>query len=192
MYKLCKTERSANRQRELEEGLLIAMESRRYEDISVSDLCAQMNIPRKSFYRYFDSKDGALHALIDHTLMEFESFDQIGKGENRTAEGALESFFLFWTQHQRLLNALDHSGLSGVMIQRGIAQALREGTAFQRLSPFDSKFVQEQATSFAVCGLMSMLVQWHLSGYQHTPQEMAEIAARLVTQPLFPSPDTIL
>ena len=72
MYKLCKTEQSAQRQRELEQGLLAIMNSTRYEDITVSDMCQKLNIPRKSFYRYFSSKDGALHALIDHTLMEFE------------------------------------------------------------------------------------------------------------------------
>ena len=44
------------------------------EEISVSDLCDRLNIPRKSFYRYFSSKDGALFALLDHTLMEFETF----------------------------------------------------------------------------------------------------------------------
>ena len=70
MYKLCKTEQSAQRQRQLEEGLLTAMRTKRYEESSISDLCDQMGIPRKSFYRYFSGKDGALHALIDHTLME--------------------------------------------------------------------------------------------------------------------------
>ena len=43
MYKLCKTEQSAARQRELEEGLLKAMQNTRYEDISVSDLCDQLH-----------------------------------------------------------------------------------------------------------------------------------------------------
>ena len=51
MYKLCKTEQSARRQRELEQGLLAAMSTHQYEEITVSDLCDQMNIPRKSFYR---------------------------------------------------------------------------------------------------------------------------------------------
>ena len=192
MYKLCKTERSANRQRELEEGLLTALETTRYEDISVSDLCEQMDIPRKSFYRYFDSKDGALHALIDHTLMEFELFDQVDKNATRTATNALEQFFIFWTQHHRLLSALERSGLSGLLIERGIAQALQEGTAFQRLSPMETDYMKEQATTFAVCGLMSLLVQWHSTGCLHSPQEMAQITARLITQPLFPSPNTIL
>ena len=51
MYKLCKTEQSAQRQRSLEEGLLTAMKTKRYEEITISDLCSQMGIPRKSFYR---------------------------------------------------------------------------------------------------------------------------------------------
>ena len=65
MYKLCKSEQSAARQRWLEQGLLQEMLLRRYEDISISDLCARLQIPRKSFYRYFTNKDGALFALID-------------------------------------------------------------------------------------------------------------------------------
>ena len=60
MYKICQTEQSTRRQRELEQGLLRLMLHKNYEDISVSDLCDHMQIPRKSFYRYFSSKDGAL------------------------------------------------------------------------------------------------------------------------------------
>ena len=56
MYKLCKTEQSAQRQRSLEEGLLPAMKTKRYEEITISDLCSQMEIPRKSFYRYFPAR----------------------------------------------------------------------------------------------------------------------------------------
>ena len=74
MYKLCKSEQSATRQKQLEQGLLKVMLTQRYEDISVSDLCTAMDIPRKSFYRYFSGKDGALHALIDHTMISYESF----------------------------------------------------------------------------------------------------------------------
>lgn len=71
MYKYCKTEQSVQRQRELEKGLLDMMKYKQFEEISVSDLCDRLHIPRKSFYRYFSSKEGALHALLDHTLLEF-------------------------------------------------------------------------------------------------------------------------
>ncbi len=71
MYKRCITEQSARWQRELEQGLLEIMATRRYEDITIMELCSWLDIPRKAFYRYFSSKEGAIYALIDHTLMDF-------------------------------------------------------------------------------------------------------------------------
>ena len=112
MYKLCKTEQSANRQRALEQGLLQAMLTCQYDEISVSDLCAQLNIPRKAFYRYFDGKEGALHALIDHTLMSYEFFPAAYmEGEKRTLERDLEQFFgLSHPTVSGLLNRMEAKG----------------------------------------------------------------------------------
>lgn len=93
MYKRCVTEQSACRQRELEQGVLRIMTEQRYEDIAVIDLCNGLNIPRKAFYRYFSSKEGALFALIDHTLMDF-TVDFFACGQDATY-GTLERFFVF-------------------------------------------------------------------------------------------------
>ena len=108
MYKLCKTEQSAMRQRQLEQGLQQAMLAQQYEDISISDLCDRLGIPRKSFYRYFSSKDGALAALLDHTLMEFEqSASHRDKPNAGTAIGDLERYFIFRHERRDFLDALD-------------------------------------------------------------------------------------
>ena len=124
MYKLCKTEQSAARQRQLEEGLLLTMAAMRYEDITVSDLCERIGVPRKTFYRYFDSKDGALHALLDHTLMQYEGFNAVYlSGEARTLQRELEQFFQFWVLHKDLLDALDKSDISGMLIAFGYGDA---------------------------------------------------------------------
>ncbi len=187
MYKLCKTEQSAARQRDVEEGLLAAMGVQQYEDISVSDLCSQIGIPRKSFYRYFSSKDGALHALLDHTMMEFESFTgPYIDGKARSLQRDLERFFMFWYEQKRLLDALQRSNLSGVLIERAIAQSITESTLPKRFLPGDEREMQEQVTMFSVCGLMSMILQWHYAGYRRTAKQMAQVAVRLVTCPLFP------
>jgi len=190
MYKLCKTEQSAQRQRELERGLLAAMSIHQYEEISVSDLCDQMGIPRKSFYRYFSSKDGALHALIDHTLLEFESFPTVLKpGEKRTYQKDLERFFLFWMSQKPLLDALERSGISGVLVTRSIDHALSDAGAPRRFQPQDERIAREHATTFGVCGLMSVILNWHHSGYKLRPEQMAEIAVQLLTKPLFVNTD---
>ncbi len=125
MYKLCRTEQSAARQRQLELGLLQLMLTRRYEEISISDLCEKMQIPRKSFYRYFSSKDGALFALLDHTMLEFYESGLRGRGA-ASPMGDLEHFFRFWYNHRQLLDALERSGLSGMLVERATALAQRE------------------------------------------------------------------
>ena len=78
MYKLCKTEQSAKRQREIEGKLLALMWQKHFDDISITELCEFVGMPRKSFYRYFDSKEDALEALIDHTLGEYTGFNRAG------------------------------------------------------------------------------------------------------------------
>lgn len=186
MYKMCKTEQSAQRQRQLEQGLLAAMTTHHYAEISVSDLCDQMKIPRKSFYRYFSSKDGALYALIDHTLLEFESFpSNIKPGEKPTYHKYLERFFLFWKEQKQLLDALERSAISGILVTRSIDHALSDAGAPKRFLPQDERLAREHATMFSVCGLMSMVLNWHHGGYQIAPWQMADIAVQLLTQPLF-------
>lgn len=193
MYKLCKTEQSAARQRQVEQCLLEAMLLQRYEDISVSDLCERSQIPRKSFYRYFSSKDGAFHALLDHSLMEYESFSgPYHNGEHRTLERDLERFFLFWLMKKPLLDVLAKSNLIGVLIERAIDQSLSENTFGSRFLPQEQKHMQEHIITFCICGLMSMVMQWHKEGYPQSPSQMAQAAVRLVTKPLFPDIENML
>lgn len=186
MYKLCKTEQSAARQRQLELGLLQTMCTHRYEEISISDLCESMAIPRKSFYRYFSSKDGALMALIDHTLMEFDTFsDGRLKERNASAAGDLERYFLFWYEQKTLLDALQKSRLSGMLVERATFHAINESLMPRYLRSLP-EHIQAIALNFSVCGLLSMVLQWHHQGFRETPETMARVAAMMLSRPLLP------
>lgn len=187
MYKLCKTEESAVRQRELEKGLLAAMGTQRYEQISVSDLCQQIGIPRKAFYRYFSGKEGALHALIDHTLLEYESYrwdtSRSGAGENH-----LETFFSFWQGKRDLLDALERSGLSNVLIRQSVSHAL---TGPAGPSRFRNTYERNNSRVFLVCGLMSVMLQWHRASYPVPAEQMAAAAVCLLNKPLLPEAEAL-
>ena len=185
VYKLCKTEQSAQRQRQLEDGLLQVMSTVHYDEISVSDLCDRMNVPRKSFYRYFSGKDGALQALIDHTLMRYEGRSSLFAGKSQlSVQKELEVFFEFWIEQKPLLDALARSGLSGVLIQRAIDYALGEA-GYRRNQPMAALGELEYGIMFAISGLMTMTVQWHHCGYDVTVSQMATFAERVLTKPLF-------
>lgn len=182
MYKRCITEQSAKRQRVLERGLLELMAVRRYEDITIIELCNWLNIPRKAFYRYFSSKEGALYALIDHTLMDF-SVDFLAHDPMATYS-TLEHFFSFWATQGNLLDALERNEMSGLLVQRAILLATDEEIFPSNLFLDHSRATREQVALFVVSGMMAMVAQWHRTRFVHSPQKMADIAAHLLTQPL--------
>jgi len=186
MYKLCKTEQATKRQRWLELGLLQLMLRKNYDEITISELCDELEVPRKSFYRYFASKDGALFSLIDHTLMEFDHIlPQAESLDSRTAKGDLCRYFQFWYDRRELLEALRRSQLSGILVERSIRWAIRE----KRLPGWIAELPQQTqsiAINFAVCGLLSMVLQWHAEHFRISAAEMSAIATRMLSQPLLP------
>ena len=183
MYKICQTEQSTHRQRKLEQGLLQLMLHKNYEDISVSDLCEYMNVPRKSFYRYFSGKDGALYSLIDHTIADFYQMPVPPKKSRGNAMGDLDLFFTYWYNNKLFLDALQRSSLSGILMERANSFALREGFIPQKFKAIPEE-QQGIALSFAICGLMSMTLGWHLQGFTISPDEMTRLAINMLTTPL--------
>ncbi len=183
MYKICRTEQSTRRQREMENALLQLMCKRRYEEITVSDLCQTMQIPRKSFYRYFDSKDGALYALIDHCMSDFFA-PEFGGGMSR-GDGFidLERFFGFWYEKRDLLDALSNSGLSGILLQRANSFAIGEGHMPRQLKKLEPE-MQEIAMAFAVSGLLSVILHWHSQKFRVPAKEMSRMVISMLTHPL--------
>ncbi len=186
MYKYCKTDQSAQRQRELEQGLLAMMEHHRFEEISVSDLCDRLNIPRKSFYRYFSSKDGALFALLDHTLMEFYDTGSIEGLRGGTPTGDLQRLFQFWKDHRNLIDAMLRSNLGGMLVERAVNLAKQEQLMPGYVKEWEDT-MKDVAMSFAVCGLMSMVLQWHNEGYRIPAEQMAKAAVAMLSRPLIPN-----
>jgi len=186
MYKFCKTEQSVQRQRELEKGLLSMMEHHRFEEISVSDLCDRMNIPRKSFYRYFSSKEGALYALLDHTIMEFYDTGSIEGLRGGTPTEDLKRLFGFWKSHKNLIDAILRSNLGGMLVERAVNLAKQEELMPGYVKDWEDT-LKDVAMSFAVCGLMSMVLQWHNEGYRIPVEKMAQAAVTMLSRPLIPN-----
>lgn len=185
MYKQCQRDQSSARQRQLEQGLLQIMLKNHYDEISVSTLCAALQIPRKSFYRYFSGKDGALYALIDHTLMEYEV--ETTRPEFKDYSEPLQymiGVFSYWVSNRPLLDALQRSGLSGLLVQRALEYA-RDMDTLPEFMQITDRRLREYGTMFTVCGLMTMIVQWHHDGFSKSVEEMAKLSIELFTKPLF-------
>ena len=165
-------------------GLLEVMKQQRYEDITVSDLCARLQIPRKAFYRYFSGKDGALHALIDHVLLELEEVFMEPAADEDVFLLQLQSFFGFWLKNKDFLGAMVQSNLSGLLIEQSISHALHDLNFGGKRENVNQMRASEYLTQFAVCGLMSIVLRWHREGYSESPAQMAQIARDIMNHPI--------
>ena len=187
MYKLCKTEQSSKRQRDIENCLFGILKTKNYEDITISELCKKMNMPRKAFYRYFDSKDDALSAMIDHSMSEYHGFTADRRNETkRSLTIELEEYFIFWYARRELLSALDRSGLIGYLIERTINYPIEDRIVMSRFLPDDEERVRERIFKFAFSGLVYIMISWYRDGFNVSTREMAETTCRLLREPLFP------
>lgn len=182
MYKICKSEQSAMRQRELENGLLDVMLNHNYDDISVSDLCDHLQIPRKSFYRYFANKDGAFYALLDHTLEACNhSVDP-----HSSMETAISQYFSFWRSRSDLLTALDRSNLSGKLVERTYEFAMHERGFIERMLRRFPCSEKSTIVMFLSTGLISIVLHWHKSGHTLSIDQMSKTVTTLLSEPIFP------
>lgn len=190
MYKLCKTEESSKRQRDIEQVLLTLMRQKRYEDITVSEICEAAGVPRKSFYRYFDGKEGAMQSLLIHNITDFHSFSLFAdKKDKRTLSGEFEEFFLFWKEKRDFLEAFDKSQLIGLLVESSTNYAMSEFVNISKFLPDGDEREKTHVFQFAICGLMTITIGWYRSGFAETVPDIARTAARLISKPLFPDLD---
>lgn len=192
MYKLCKTEHSAKRQRAIEDALFEIMRQKPYEEITITELCERMNMPRKAFYRYFDSKDDALYALIDHFMSDYSGFSVDRSGETeRSLTREIEEYFKFWYEKRDFLDAIDRSGLMGALIERTINYPINDRVSMSKFLPNDDEVIREKVFKFAFSGLVYTMILWYREGFKVSTREMAKTACRMLREPLFPSLDEI-
>ena len=84
------------------------------------------------------------------------------------------------------------NGLYDILVERTIRYALGATVFPGRFLPKESRQMQNYVVTFAICGLMTIMIQWHSTGYSCSVQEMAKVASRLLTKPLFPEAEKFL
>ena len=61
MAEICHTEYALQKRELLEKSLLNLMLMHQYNEISVTDICREAAIPRRTFYHYYEGKEDILN-----------------------------------------------------------------------------------------------------------------------------------
>ena len=176
MYRKCVTEASARHQRQTEQALLTLMGRMAYEDISVTELCREAGITRRVFYHLFNNKYGALVAMIDHAILDIESYRPDMQWETLRS-------FLYWKDQEKLLDALRSNKLDGLLLERMIECVMSEGFDVRYWLSIRGGEEETDVVVFCLTGFMGLIYRWYYSGFRETPEEMAALLERIITHP---------
>ena len=177
MYRKCATERSTQNQRTLENAFLTLMEKLPYDQITITQICEEAGISRRVFYHLFGNKQDALYGLIDHRIMDIESF------RTDISNMALR-FFLYWKEQKPLLDAIRENNLWSILLERMIGSILLEDYDVWRWLQAEDPENRQDILVFNISGCMALVFSWHDSGYQKSPEQMVALIAELMNKPL--------
>lgn len=186
MAKEMKTEKASSHQSQLCNSLVCLMEDMSYQDITVSSICAHANIPRRTFYYYFDCKQDVLLFLIRGLIMESDLESMICSAPTDTAlEQGLTRFFLYWKEKRcRELRILAGRGLEQEFMNYCMGWVREE----PRWAHLVEHYTEEEYTVSLLLGIscvMYTLFHWCTRNFQQSPEYMAACVTKILTKPLY-------
>ena len=162
------------RQEWIESGLLELMAQNRYEDLTVTDLCRYLSMPRRSFYRYFRDLEDVLDSALDHLFQSMAMPGHLPEYEE------LLRNYIFWKEHCAVLDALQSSGMTQKLYDY-IGRYTNPMKLEQCILPEDRELdLRREITMFTTAGSVALAIGWYQDGFRRTPEEMAKITERML------------
>lgn len=178
------------RQSQIENCLYENLLTRPYPSVSISDICLQLDISRKSFYNYFPDKDSCFRSLISRKLhkciLHLTTFPE----SNASQEDFIAGYLSFWQKEKNLLDIIVRNNLVCLLMDQCIHFLQKEN---QIILPFLNT-PQLQADSFVLSCFVStqitLILQWFMQDFEPPLEEMVQTYQRLVYQPLLGRKET--
>lgn len=173
-------------QHQVESLFLKNIRKKPYHSISVSELCKQAGIARKSFYNHYPTKEACFGAIIERMIED----SILHTDEHLPSHASMAQFYHvyleYWKEQKWFLDIIQENQLQNIFVQQNIQHILKEDkTVLQLLCTSDAKpdmdVLQVYASSEA-----TLLMQWHSRGYDTPVEEMAQKYIRLIHTPILP------
>ena len=177
MYRQCSSEKSVMQQRKFEACFLDTWEKEPYDNISISGLCRDAGMSRKTFYRLFECKSDVVFAMVDHIITD-ETFyvpdESVGPGD-------LHRFFAYWKSQKRFLDVLRKNDSSHLLTERAISHIFRDSPEVHHVFGTADSPIARETIIFYLSGMFTMVLDWHRHGFQRSIDEMAALVMTVLT-----------
>ncbi len=166
------------------EALFQLIQQKTFEEITISELCKQANLDRRTFYRNFKDKNDVL--LFYFFTLEDEYLAVLKRIQERTFYTLAKVYFEFWACHLEFLKtAQSDPSLFAMLIQ--MLNSFMP-SVYAQASGRISKELQYNI-SFVTGGFHNVLIHWISSGFQESPEKMAAAISEMFDDTISYWPD---
>lgn len=161
-------------------ALLKLMKTKPYGEIHVKELSQKADLHRRTFYRYFKSKDDVLELYCRYIMQDFAK--KILDKNELSLRAVVTSYFEFWEDHIDFLKLLKESHMNCFFVERMDALIYRHVALKVKPYLIGQKVDEETwySFSFHFGGLWSIMNRWAAKETRETPEEMARIVADVI------------
>jgi AcrR family transcriptional regulator len=158
-------------------ALFVLMERGAYAEITVSEIAAQANLDRRTFYRHFKKKDDIISHYLKTAAKEYERTFSIDLTPSNYA--IAEAFFASCYAQKAELALLLKQNLAHLLL----AEMSVIFSAYQK--KFASReelehINREYMLAYHIGGFWNILCQWLADGCQKSPAEMAAVIEEIM------------
>lgn len=153
-------------QRMISEALFRLMQKEPYHVITITQICQEAEIARKTFYRNFETKEDILDFQLDELYEEYvEELSQV-KLEDR-----LYHYFAFMKKHVKYLAKLYGNNLLHFLIAK-FAKAMPEIMPLWTHDPVE----QQYRSAYITAGIEAILRVWAERGFEESIDDIMSFA----------------
>lgn len=155
-------------QKLISDALIRLMRKKHFSRITVTEICKEADIGRKTFYRNFEMKEDVIDFQLDALYEGY--FTEISRKE---LENCLHYHFSFLKSNMEYLTILYRNDLLPMLTAK-FARLLPKMMPVWSENPVEQKY----RSAFIAAGIDAILFIWAESGFEQSVDEVVEIAQR--------------
>ncbi len=171
MYHISNDKRSARSAEKVGNGLLICLRSKKFTEITVTDVQKASKIGRATFYRLFDNMTDVLSYLCDGVFeqanKEFKSLKITDANETTLA------FIRIWMKNKALLKAIADSDHMDLIFRSHIKYLAPRKSKFFPETETDERQTMYLMTTLTAC-TSAFLTAWLAGGARESAEQLQE------------------
>lgn len=177
MYKKQTNTVALQSQKWIADALIRLLETNSFADITITQICQEAGLVRKTFYRNFESKEDILHYILDQL---YESFKEQFDIEKIATLEIFSLYYEYWEKEKKLLTYLHRDNLFYLLTRKYIEYA--DSIRMYLLNTFNEtqSGLEPYVIHFIAGGMVSILEHWLECNFEESIVNLTQLTQTLL------------